>query len=69
MLKKIKVIKKQLKNFYEEHFERIIEINEKYAVPSLAMSPTVKFALVALRFYLLFIVILLVYKFITLIKP
>jgi hypothetical protein len=67
MLKKTNIIKKQLKNFYEQHFEKIIEINEKYATPSLAMSPTVRFALLALRFYLVFIVVLLVYKFITLI--
>ena len=71
MLNKIQIFKKQFKklrkNFYEQHFERIIEINEKYANPSLAMSSTVRFALVALRFYLLFIVGLLIYKFITLI--
>lgn len=71
MLKKIKIIKRQLKKllkiFYEQHFEKIIEINEKYASPRLATAPTVKFALVALKFYLLFIVGLLVYKLITLI--
>jgi len=67
MLKKLNIIKKQLKNFYEQHFERIIEINEKYASPSLAMSPTVKFALIVLKFYLIFIIGLLIYKFITLI--
>lgn len=67
MLKKITIIKKQLKNFYEQHFERIIEINEKYNSPRIIMSPTVKFALIALRFYLVFIVGLLIYKFITLI--
>ena len=71
MLKKIKIIKKQLKkllkNFYEQHFEKIIEINEKYASPRMIISPPVKFALTALKFYLVFIVGLLVYKFITLI--
>lgn len=67
MIKKIDIIKKQIKKFYEQHFDRVIEINEKYASPSLVMSPVVKFALLALRIYLLFIVILLVYKFFTLI--
>jgi len=67
MLKKIDIFKKQIKNFYEQHFEKIIEINEKYKSPRIAASPTVKFALFALRFYLIFIVGLLIYKFITLI--
>ena len=67
MVKNTNIIKKQLKDFYEQHFERIIEINEKYSKPRIEMSPAVKFALVALRFYLLFLVALLVYKFTTLI--
>jgi len=68
MTKKINIIKKQFKDFYEQHFERIIEINEKYSKPRIEMSPAVKFSLVALRFYLLFLVALLVYKFITIVK-
>jgi len=71
MLKKIKIIKRQLKKvikiFYEQHFERIIEINEKYASPRIATSPVVNFALTALKIYLVFIVGLLLYKLITLI--
>jgi len=71
MLKKFRIFKKQLKkllkNFYEQHFEKIIEINEKYNSPRIAMSPTVKFALVSLKFYLVFIVGLLIYKFFILI--
>jgi len=73
MLKKIKIIKKQLKkllkSFYEEHFEKIIEINEKYASPRIAASPVVNFALTALKIYLIFIIGLFIYKFIILIKP
>jgi len=67
MLKNIDLIKKQFQKFYEQNFSRIIEINEKYASPKIEMSPAVKFSLVFLRFYLLFLVALLVYKFITLI--
>ena len=66
MSKNTNVIKRQLKDFYEQHFERIIEINEKYSKPRIEMSPAVKITLVALRFYLLFLVALLVYKFTTL---
>ncbi|OGH97065.1 MAG: hypothetical protein A2039_10135 [Candidatus Melainabacteria bacterium GWA2_34_9] len=71
MLKKFRIIKRQLKKllklFYEQHFEKIIEINEKYASPRIATVPIVKFALAALKIYLLFIVGLLLYKFITLV--
>ena len=71
MLKKLRIIKKQLKKllkiFYEQHFERIIEINEKYASPRIATVPIVKFALNALKIYLVFIMGLLIYKLITLI--
>lgn len=67
MLKKADIIKKQLKEFYEDNFGKILEINEKYSSPKLTDSPTVKFALFALRIYLLFIASLIVYKVVTLI--
>ena len=44
---------------------KIREINEKYKTPKIHMSPVVKFTLLMLRIYLLFLVTLLVYKFIT----
>lgn len=73
MLEKLNIFKNQfrklIKNFYEQHFERIIEINQKYASPRIAMSPIVVFSLTALKFYLVFIVGLLIYKLITLIMP
>ncbi|MDD3014224.1 MAG: hypothetical protein PHC34_11025 [Candidatus Gastranaerophilales bacterium] len=68
MNKSIKIIKKQIKKFYEDNFDKIIEINEKYANPKIEMSPIVKFTLLILKFYLLFIMGLLIYKFITLLK-
>jgi len=43
---------------------RIREINEKYSKPRIKMSRPVKFALLALRIYLIFLIILLLYRFI-----
>ena len=68
MNKNIRIIKKQIKKFYEDNFEKIIEINEKYANPKIEISPAVKFSLLLLKFYLILIVGLMIYKFITLIK-
>lgn len=67
MFKRLRIIKKQLKRFYEHRFEKIIEINEKYAEPEIKQTPVVKFSLAALKIYLVFIAVLFVYKFITLI--
>jgi hypothetical protein len=47
---------------------KIDEINRKYAVPRIEMSRGVKIALLFLRLYLVFLVILLGYKFYTLLK-
>ncbi len=54
-----------LKNFIQKHFRKIHEINEKYAHPRLVMSGPVKFCLLLLRCYLVLLVGLLLYKFIT----
>jgi hypothetical protein len=45
---------------------KIREINQRYSHPHIEMSAAVRMSLVALRFYLLFLVGLMVYKFITL---
>jgi hypothetical protein len=45
--------------------EHVRGINRRYAKPRLAMSPAVKFALLSLRLYLLTLVGLLAYKFIS----
>ena len=47
-------------------FEKIREINRKYAKPRVTMTPAVRFALLLLRLYLVAMVALLLYKFITL---
>lgn len=39
-------------------------INQKYAKPHMEMTPAVRFSLGLLRFYLLFLVGIMVYKFV-----
>jgi hypothetical protein len=65
MNKNFRIVKKQIKKFYEQHFDKIIEINEKYATPRIEMSPVVSVCLMILRFYLIILIALLVYKFIS----
>jgi hypothetical protein len=50
-----------------ESIGKITRINQKYATPQIKMSAGVKFALLFLRLYLLFLVVLLGYKFWTII--
>ena len=57
-----------LRNFFSHNYAKIREINKKYATPNVEMSKWVKFALLSLRVYLIFLVGLLLYKFITLLK-
>lgn len=47
---------------------KIKEINRKYSKPRLEMTPLVRAALIALRLYLIMLVIILTYKFYTLIR-
>ena len=46
---------------------KIREINARYAKPKVEMSPAIKLSLTGLRIYLLVLVVLLLYKFITVI--
>ncbi len=46
--------------------QKIRDINERYRTPGMPMSRAVKAALMALRIYLLLLVVLMVYKFVTL---
>jgi len=57
-----------IKDIFNNNYAKIREINKKYATPNIEMSKWVKFALLSLRFYLIFLVGLLIYKFITLLK-
>lgn len=45
---------------------KIREINQRYSKPHIEMSWAVRASLLALRIYLLFLVSLMVYKFVTL---
>ncbi|MBF0478953.1 MAG: hypothetical protein HQL26_05685 [Candidatus Omnitrophica bacterium] len=47
---------------------QIKEINRKYAVPHIKMSPSVRFSLILLRVYLVLLIGILFYKFYTLVK-
>jgi hypothetical protein len=47
---------------------KIVEINEKYKKPRIRMTPFVSVSLFFLRFYLLFLVAILFFKFWTLVK-
>ncbi len=57
-----------IKSFFSHNYAKIREINEKYATPNIEMSKWVKLSLLSLRFYLIFLVGLLLYKFITLVR-
>ncbi len=48
-------------------FSRIREINEKYKTPKITMTRGVKIALLFLRLYLVFLVLVLIFKFVTMI--
>lgn len=68
MIKNIKILNEKIKRFWRCKFGKIIEINERYANPKILMTPTVKYSLLLLRAYLIFLLLLLVFKFITVIK-
>ena len=47
---------------------KIKEINKKYSKPRLKMTPLVKASLLVLRLYLIMLVVILVYKFYTVVS-
>ncbi len=53
-------------NAFRNFARKIHEINQRYSKPHIEMSGAVRGALLALRIYLLFLVSLMVYKFVTL---
>lgn len=54
--------------FFEKHFSKFSEINKKYAQPQIKMTKTVRIALMGLRIYLIVLVLVLVFKFYTLVR-
>lgn len=55
-----------IRNFISHNYAKIRDINKKYSTPKIEMSRAVRFSLLCLRLYLIFLVGLLIYKFITL---
>ena len=58
----------RLKDYIGRQWALIGEINRKYATPRITMSRSVKLALLLLRVYLIFLVILLGYRFVTMLR-
>ncbi len=54
--------------FSEKYFGKFGEINRKYAKPQIKMTRMVRLSLLGLRIYLLVLILVLVYKFYTLIQ-
>jgi hypothetical protein len=54
--------------FFKSTVDTVKSINQKYAKPQIKMTRLVKFSLLSLRLYLLFLVGILVYRFITLLR-
>jgi len=55
-------------SFLAKHFSKFTDINKKYAKPQIKMTPMVRIALLALRIYLIVLVLVLVYKFFSLLR-
>ena len=55
-------------NPFKRPVAKIREINRRYATPRIKLSRGTRFALLALRLYLIVLVILLGYKFFTLLR-
>lgn len=51
-------------NLFRSANHTVRAINHKYAKPHMKMTPMVRFSLGLLRFYLLFLVGIMVYKFV-----
>jgi len=50
---------------FKQFIRMIREINQRYAKPKIEMSKGVSFSLAVLRIYLFVLVLLMIYKFIT----
>jgi hypothetical protein len=61
------VFGERMGSIIQESTGKIQSINRKYATPAIKLSGGAKFALLLLRLYLIFLVVLLVYKFWTII--
>jgi len=57
-----------LKGFIRDTVDRVHEINQKYSKPRVKMNKWIGISLLFLRLYLLCLVLMLVYKFYTIVK-
>jgi len=57
------IIVKPVVDFFKDTITQVREINKKYATPHIKTSRLVKFSLIMLRVYLIFLVGMLFYKF------
>ncbi len=57
-----------ISRIFEPHFSKFSEINKRYATPRIKTTGWVGAALLVLRLYLIFLVLVLLYKFITLVR-
>ena len=58
----------RVREYARRQYSFITEINRKYATPRITMSRWVKISLLFLRLYLIFLVLLLGYRFLTLLS-
>ncbi|MDA8420242.1 MAG: hypothetical protein M0039_03140 [Pseudomonadota bacterium] len=56
----LKVVRRQV--------DKIREINRRYSKPRIEMSPAVRLSLLLLRGYLIFLVALMIFRFVTLVR-
>jgi hypothetical protein len=57
-----------MRTFFRSGYAKLREINRTYAIPTIEMSGPVKAALMILRLYLIVLIGLTLYKFVTLVK-
>jgi len=69
MIKKFNYfIKSGTSNFVKNTANEIRAINTKYKVPHTKMTKGIKFSLIMLRVYLIVLILILFYKFLTLLR-
>ncbi|HUK38271.1 MAG TPA: hypothetical protein VLV30_04055 [Methanomicrobiales archaeon] len=68
MVLSIGMVPGRVGEFIRRQYALVTEINRKYATPRIAMSRWTKLSLLFLRLYLIFLVILLGYRFLTMLS-
>jgi hypothetical protein len=58
----------RVREYLRRQYSLVAEINRKYATPRITMSRWVRLSLLFLRLYLIFLVILLGYRFLTMLS-